>query len=337
MKAELITSMGNDLLVVNAARVSMDKESSYDEHHDDHDGFTTSMKGSDKRLLSYLARESHWTPFSHVRETFLMGSSSVHRQYIDENMSMGLVIDAYDDGTTKMRHSLWGWAAILKRGCLTSDVSEHIAITLGRLYPECWKAMGMSTPEVVNRDTRIRHRSIEDEEDPRFIDITMRETVPIFVARQRFKHMVGFTYNEVSRRYVDTPPEFYTPDVWRSRPEGSIKQGSGDKEVTRLVDEDEYGCRYSNTTSNEYQEYLGAAGHLYNLILKNGVAPEQARMVLPQSMYTSYYVTGSLAAWARAYKQRSDDHSQLEIQDLAVQWDSIIAPLFPESWGVLTQ
>jgi len=234
MRCELIDSMGTDLTVVNAARVSMDKESSYDVHHDDHDGFTTSMKGSDKRLLSYLARENHWTPFSHPQ-------------------------------------------------------------------------------------------------------ICMRETVPIFVARQRFKHMVGFTYNEVSRRYVDTPPEFYTPDVWRSRPEGSIKQGSGDKEVTRLVDEDEYGCRYSNTTSNEYQEYLGAAGHLYNLILKNGVAPEQARMVLPQSMYTSYYVTGSLAAWARAYKQRSDDHSQLEIQDLAKQWDTVISPLFPESWRVLTQ
>ena len=71
-------------------------------------------------------------------------------------------------------------------------------------------------------------------------------------------------------------------------------------------------------------------------MLKAGVAPEQARMVLPQSMYTSYYVTGSLAAWARAYKQRRDSHSQLEIQHLAKQWDTIIAPLFPESWAVLT-
>jgi len=66
------------------------------------------------------------------------------------------------------------------------------------------------------------------------------------------------------------------------------------------------------------------------------VAPEQARMVLPQSMYTSYYVTGSLAAWARAYKQRIDAHAQVEIQELAKQWDELIKPLFPESWKVLT-
>jgi len=67
-----------------------------------------------------------------------------------------------------------------------------------------------------------------------------------------------------------------------------------------------------------------------------GVAPEQARMVLPQSMYTSYYVTGSLAAWARAYKQRIDSHAQVEIQDLAKQWDEVVRPLFPVSWEALT-
>src|SRR5690606_39082985 len=54
--------------------------------------------------------------------------------------------------------------------------------------------------------------------------ITVRETVPIFVARQRFKHMIGFAYNEVSRRYVDDVPEFFVPESWRSRPEGSLKQ-----------------------------------------------------------------------------------------------------------------
>ena len=71
-------------------------------------------------------------------------------------------------------------------------------------------------------------------------------------------------------------------------------------------------------------------------MLKLGVAPEQARMVLPQSTYTEYYVTGSLAAWARAYKQRIDAHAQKEIQDLAKQWGEIIEPLFPVSWKELT-
>jgi thymidylate synthase (FAD) len=206
MKAELITHMGDDLLVVNAARVSFDKES---------EGFSS----FDGKLLAYLAKHNHWTPFSHPQ-------------------------------------------------------------------------------------------------------ITMRETVPIFVARQRFKHMVGFTYNEVSRRYVDDEPEFFIPDVWRSRPEGSVKQGSGAATVEGW--------------EGSYQEYCQRSLQYYQDMLADGVAPEQARMVLPQSMYTSYYVTGSLAAWARAYKQRIDAHAQKEIQDLAKQWDEVIKPLFPESWAVLT-
>ena len=76
---------------------------------------------------------------------------------------------------------------------------------------------------------------------------------------------------------------------------------------------------------------------IYNSLIKEGVAPEQARMVLPQSMYTSYYTTGSLAAWARAYKLRSDEHNQKEIQDLAKQWDEIISGIqeMKYSWQAL--
>ena len=158
--------------------------------------------------------------------------------------------------------------------------------------------------------------------------VTMRETVPIFVARQRFKHMVGFAYNEVSRRYVDDEPEFFTPEKWRKRPDGSVKQGSGEF----FSDKDQ------DLISKEYRNYLEFfCEDIYKWMLDTGVAPEQARMVLPQSMYTSYYVTGSLAAWARAYKQRIDAHAQKEIQDLAKEWDKIIKPLFPVSWAALTQ
>lgn len=157
--------------------------------------------------------------------------------------------------------------------------------------------------------------------------ITLRETVPIFVARQRFKHMVGFTYNEVSRRYVDDEPEFFTPDVWRSRPEGGLKQGSGNTEILQT----KFG-----TVKGEYEIFCHNAKSFYEELIESGVAPEQARMVLPQSMYTSYYVTGSLAAFARAYTQRIDAHAQVEIQDLAKQWGEIIAPLYPVSWKALT-
>lgn len=164
--------------------------------------------------------------------------------------------------------------------------------------------------------------------------VTMRETVPIFVARQRFKHMVGFTYNEVSRRYVDDTPEFYTPDVWRGRAENK-KQGSSDEAVDLLYVEG----LIPEPPANAYERFISEATELYNDMIRNGIAPEQARMVLPQSMYTSYYVTGSLAAWARAYKLRIDSHSQKEIQDLAKQWGNILGsiPELKYSWAALTE
>ncbi|MPS58895.1 MAG: FAD-dependent thymidylate synthase [Pseudomonas sp.] len=155
--------------------------------------------------------------------------------------------------------------------------------------------------------------------------ITLRETVPIFVARQRLKHYIGFTYNEVSRRYVDDTPEFFMPEVWRSRPEGSMKQGSGDAHPR------------SDTWVNSYNSFIELALRQYEAMIKDGVAPEQARMALPQSMLTSYYVTGSLAAFGRAFKQRIDVHAQVEIQELAKQWGEIIQPLFPVSWAALTK
>ena len=155
--------------------------------------------------------------------------------------------------------------------------------------------------------------------------ITLRENVPLFVARQRFKHMVGFSYNEVSRRYVDSPPEFYEPKEWRRRA-SNAKQGSSNEIVD--ISKGAY--------MNEYQKALKSCEWTYNHLLRLGVCPEQARMVLPQSMYTSYYVTGSLYAFARAYNLRSDPHAQQEIQYLASLWDKIINVLYPESWAALT-
>lgn len=155
--------------------------------------------------------------------------------------------------------------------------------------------------------------------------VTMRETLPIFLARQRLKHMVGFTYNEVSRRYVDDDPTFYMPKVWRKRAENK-KQGSSDEPAD-----------LSPLSQEAYGECCAKCLKMYNSLLEDGVAPEQARMVLPQSMYTSYYVTGSLAAWARAYKQRTDDHAQSEWDEITPQWNEILREHFPVSWKALTQ
>ena len=187
------------------------------------------------------------------------------------------------------------------------------------------------------------HDVLDEDRDPKLIkylaahghwtpfahpQITIRETVPVFVARQRFKHVIGFIYNEVSRRYVDDTPEFYWPDGWRARPESNLKQGSGG-----LIDEDDMTV---DPPTALYKRAVYTCVSAYQEMLLAGVAPEQARMVLPQSMFTSYYVTGSLAAWARAYKLRIDPHAQVEIQELAKQWGEIIKPLFPVSWGALT-
>lgn len=154
--------------------------------------------------------------------------------------------------------------------------------------------------------------------------ITLRYTVPIFVARQEFKHIVGFTRNEVSRRYVDDEPTFFIPEVWRERPDGSVKQGSGEAHPKDEMWKEDYG------------HLMAYCEDVYDNMIEQGVAPEQARMVLPQSMYTSYYVTGSLAAFARFFKQRTDPHAQKEIQDLAYMVGDIVSPLYPESWAALT-
>lgn len=164
--------------------------------------------------------------------------------------------------------------------------------------------------------------------------ITLRETVPIFVARQRFKHTVGFSYNEVSRRYVDSDPEFYTPPEWRGRAKTN-KQGSD--ENIKIETFNNSGYEDDVLIVHAYQELIEHASDLYRGMIESGVAPEQARIVLPQSMYTSYYVTGSLSAWARAYNLRSQSDAGWEIRQVAKQWNEIIEPLFPISWRALTQ
>jgi len=229
MKAELISYLGTDLTVVNAARVSFDKESEWEVNH----SVRKELSSKDAALIRYLAKHDHFTPFTH---------------------------------------------------CM----------------------------------------------------ITLRETVPIFVARQRFKHTIGFSYNEVSRRYVDDTPEFYLPDLWRFKAD-NVKQGS---HYTGLTSQEVNGKLRDKEEANGLimspEEIYDDCMKTYKQLLSIGVCAEQARMVLPQSMYTSYYVTGSLSAFARAYKLRIDKHAQKEIQELAESWNNIIKDLFPVSWKALT-
>lgn len=206
-----------------------------------------------------------------------------------------------------------GLIQFLARGCMKKDWDE--AVNQLRCYAQPFDKIEETLKWAKNMPTHWTPFS--------HAMITIRETVPIFVARQRFKHVVGFTYNEVSRRYVDDTPEFHVPEIWRVRPDGGIKQGSGG------------GHPDTSDMSAAYRYHIKDCQQLYVDMIEEGVAPEQARMVLPQSMLTTYWVTGSLYAWANAYIQRSDSHAQKEIQDLAAQWDAIIRPLYPVSWSAL--
>ncbi len=153
--------------------------------------------------------------------------------------------------------------------------------------------------------------------------ITLRIKAPLFVRTQLFKHKVGFTENEVSRRYVDEEPAFFFP-VFRQRPDNGMKQGSRDEFPANLELCEGILLQAYNTALASYKE-----------LLKQNVAPEQARMVLPQSMYTEWYWTGSLAAYARVCKQRLDPHAQKETRDIAEMISKIIEPLFPVCWRKL--
>ena len=209
MKVELVDHMGSDLTVVNAARVSFDKHS---------DEFVY----NDERLIHYLARHGHWSPFAH--------------------------------------------AIIQTR----------------------WKA-------------------------------------PIFVARQLVKHQIGLTWNEVSRRYVSSPPELYWPTKWRQKA-GNVKQGSSNDEFQDTDD-------LLAVTQFDVKLLVDR----YNRLIEEGLCPEQARMILPQNMYTEWYWTGSLMAWARVYKQRTYEGAQKETSELVLTLDKICGKLFPVSWEALKE
>ena len=150
---------------------------------------------------------------------------------------------------------------------------------------------------------------------------------PVFVARQLVKHQVGLVWNEVSRRYVDDEVEFYEPDVWRGAPVNA-KQGSSDVGVD---------INPSNMMVNDYKLALDRAKWTYEHLLGQGVAPEQARMVLPQSMMTEWYWSGTLMAFARVCNLRCKPDTQLETQMVANQIDEIGEEYFPYSWKALTK
>ncbi len=214
MNVDLIDHMGSDLSVVNAARVSFSKESEMIWVEDSPTMYKETLSDKDKKLVGYLAKHNHWSPFAHASLQF-----------------------------------------------------------------------------------RIK--------------------APIFVARQLVKHQVGLVWNEVSRRYVDDEPEFYIPTEWRLKAEDK-KQGSSNETI-------EYNI----------ESAMGFVTQTYNNLLNANVAPEMARMVLPQNLYTEWYWSGTLMAFARICNLRCKPDTQLETQLIAKMIDTEAKKKFPVSWGAM--
>ena len=147
----------------------------------------------------------------------------------------------------------------------------------------------------------------------------------MFVARQLVKHQIGLTWNEISRRYVDSEPEFFEPTVWRGAADNK-KQGSSDEPININPKDD---------MVNDYRHAVNRAKWTYEQLLRKGVCPEQARMVLPQSMITEWYWSGTLYAFARVCNLRCKPDAQQETREIANMIDKECGKLFPISWSAL--
>jgi thymidylate synthase (FAD) len=186
-------------------------------------------------------------------------------------------------------------------------------------------SLGKHVDTFSDRDAKLIKYLVDHEHNSPFFhpQARFRLRMPIWMAREWFRHTIGFARNEVSRRYVDDLPTFYVPQELRSRAPNK-KQGSQDDvhpQSDMLVQMMREDCEHAVAT--------------YTLMLGQGVCPEQARMVLPQSMMTEFIETGSLAAYARLCKLRISPDAQKEVSDVASQVSRLLATVFPVSWAAL--
>lgn len=182
-------------------------------------------------------------------------------------------------------------------------------------------------PHLSNADTKLINYLAKHKHFSPFNHafLTFRVKAPIFVARQLVKHRF-MPWNEVSRRYVDDEPEFYFPDMWRAKAE-NVKQGSGGF----IPNQYQPWC-FSVTETAVYE-----ALRTYDGLLEEGIAPEQARMVLPQNTMTEWIWSGTLGAYCDMLRLRLDPHTQYESQIVAKQVYAEVSKLFPVSTRALLE
>lgn len=298
--------MGADLTVVNAARVSFAKRKE-------------AIDGADVKLIDYLARNDHWTPFGHVRLAFRVKGPLDEgywwnlAEWATREDGAGFVIERERLGDVRIEGSLWGWL----RGfpSLPEEAAQSIMHEVNRVAPI--STTHLAQPWAVKLIESMTHDPAAAVRVP-CKSVTLRIKAPIFVMRQFMRSNHGIVYNETSRRYVDDAPEVHVPAVWRGRPEKGIKQGSG------APLEDQHYAReayHSATFRNPFSQDPGST-ETYERLLVLGVAPEQARIILPLSTYTEVWATFTPWALERVLKLRSTDpsgknHAQEEIRALA--------------------
>jgi thymidylate synthase (FAD) len=341
MQVTLIPSneLNSDLGVVNCARVSLAKKH-------------TNFEDSDTKLLNYLAKHNHWTPFAHPSFYLSVNWSTVIELYTEKEglqnfyeaqlhwyknrNQAGFQHVEHFDGKRYydyIKGSLIGWIKNLKY--LPKRLQGFVLYELYKKYPESVKAL--TDLQEVDPFTYL-HSGLNLNEEylalhyPEILSVTFLIKVPIAIARQIRTSQVGFSYtdyyvegesfvyNEVSRRYVNDEPEFYTIDQWRVREGRSIKQGS-----TGLATE--YGQQETRRVEiSSIQQ--GLADYRY-LDIKFHIAPEQLRFLLPQSMYTEFYMTGTLSRWLAWLSLRLAKDTQEETRYAASQVASKLTQAYP--------
>ena len=189
-------------------------------------------------------------------------------------------------------------------------------------------SFGKRVDKIEERDKKLINYLAKNEHTTpyRHAGATFLITCPIFVARQIHKHQVGVSVNETSGRYVQMDPnDYHHPGMWREAA-ASVKQGSAATPAEGQTDLHEAYARAIRTAYDTYEQ-----------LITSGVCKEQARMVLPQSMLTQFWMSASLQAWAHFYTLRIDSHAQKEVQAYAAEIDKVMKTHFPHSWEALTQ
>lgn len=269
-----------DDFVVDCARVSYAKRA---------DQFTPEQN---EKLIRYLFNPPdsvpHWAPFAGPRlgYTVLLTREELCNFILRSNMR-GFVIIKIPGSTPgyqalEINGSLWAWKENIWN--LPMHVSETVRCYLNSQFPICTKVFGWPTAN----DSKSRPVGYGTH-----VKVTnLRIKAPIFVARQLAKHQVDLVWSESSRRYLKDAPELWWPKEWHKAPTHS-KQGASDE----LFDN-------SNFDQNNLIGAANKAVFVYNKAIAHGMAPEEARMILPQNMMTEWIWTGTHDAFRRVLRER---------------------------------